>query len=320
MKVLLSALALGASVCSAAPAAAQTVTIPDDPAAIDFDIVVRGERPLDRKEISDALNTLTKRYGTLQPLPRFARPLCVSVNGLGERNDRMIEQLIRANARILGLKLATPKCSPNAVVIVTDRPNEMYSALRKKRPELIGWRQSPSIIHDVSARTIRSELAANKPAVWWSDSIVVSADGASNLGPAGAQFIEVWQASRAAVRVSTQRRMAVVMFDYKQLDGVHIHQLADYATMHLFGSPQRSINAEDANVPTILTLFQQGPKAAPQQLTAFDRAYLCGLYDVPGIASPDVLASRLNQNVRQAYDSHCIKARPEAVLASAPAP
>lgn len=83
---------------------------------------------------------------------------------------------------------------------------------------------------------------------------------------------------------------------------------------------QRAIPSEDVSVPTILTLFDDGRKSAPQQLTAFDRAYLCGLYDVPSVAMPAILASRLNQNVRQAYDSNCANAMPAAALAHASAP
>lgn len=73
--------------------------------------------------------------------------LCVSVAGLGERKNRMIEHRIRANATLLGLKLAKSKCSPNAVVIVTDQPNGRYSALRKKRRGLSAWRPSPCVSH-----------------------------------------------------------------------------------------------------------------------------------------------------------------------------
>lgn len=320
MKALLSALVLGACLGGAVPAAAQIVNIPDDPATIDFEIVVQGERPLDRKEISGALHILTKRNGILEPLPRFVIPLCITVAGLGECKDRMIEQRIRAIAATLGLEFANNKCSPNAVVIVTDQPKKLYSTLRAKRPEVIGFRPSPMFIRDVTSATVKREIASGKPAVSWSDSIVLSMDGNNDVGPFGMPYLQIWQTTQAGIRATVQRRNAVVVFNWKKLDGVHVHQLADYATMHLFGWPQRSIPSEDVSVPTILTLFDEGPKSAPQQLTAFDRAYLCGMYDVPGIAMPNVPASRLNQNVRQAYDSNCVNAMPAAALAHASTP
>ena len=93
------------------------------------------------------------------------------------------------------------------------------------------------------------------------------------------------------------------MFDWNQLDGVQIQQLADFAPLHLLGSPRMSANTADTRVPTILSLCEQGPDRAPQRLTTFDRAYLCAIYHLRF----GVPATRMNQNIKDVYDTDCVR-------------
>ncbi|MGY6552175.1 MAG: hypothetical protein ACXIT4_09825 [Erythrobacter sp.] len=267
MKPWLVATAVFALVSGSLAAAAPKITIPDDPDAIDAEIVVQGERPLERREISRSIHDLTRRDTNV-----FEIPLCVLAIGLGEPKDKMIAQRIRSNAEAIGLDIAKPGCRPNAIVLVTGEPEKIYAELRRERLGLFGVPRFRSVHKNV----LQYELAGGEPAVSWNSSLFVSHDGVTDFNPGGLTVTHLGPSS-----ISTPylvRQNAVIMFDYFQLDGVHVQQLADYATLHLLGSPQRSVTLADAKVPTLLTLFAQPPQQAAQGLTVFDRAYLCGLY------------------------------------------
>lgn len=88
---------------------------------------------------------------------------------------------------------------------------------------------------------------------------------------------EAWS-SRLRNNFGLARTGAFVVFDVRQLADVRLDQLADYATMQLLTTPRRQIDFDDLAADTILTLFHDGPWAAPQQLTRLDKSYLHGLY------------------------------------------
>ncbi|MGY6552174.1 MAG: hypothetical protein ACXIT4_09820 [Erythrobacter sp.] len=310
MKWSLPVTALSALLSASLGAAPPPEAGSDDGDATDAEIIVRGDRPLERREISKGLFELTRRPGLQEVLPRFHTPLCVSVVGLGKSYDGQIAERIRRNAEAFGLDVDKGRCSPNAVVLIAGDPAEAFQTVRDKRPELLGaplWRE-------VTIRVLEHELEIKKPAVSWSHSMPVSHDDVSNFNPFGFAEIRVWAPNRATATHYRARQSAVVLFDYSQLNGVHIDQLADFATLHLLGSPQRSVSAEDAPVPTILTLFDEGPASAPKGLTRFDRAYLCGLYKMPR----NYYATALNRDVFLAYENSCNapQAKPVAAAAS----
>jgi hypothetical protein len=120
-----------------------------------------------------------------------------------------------------------------------------------------------------------------------------------------------WNTGQMPSVGAAARGMAVVLIDAKRINGVRVHQLADFATVHLLGSPRAATNASEAGVPTILSLFDDDPKRAPQRLTTFDRAYLCGLHRirVRGTNTTVNLAlnTRMKQNMLDVYDSECVR-------------
>ncbi|MFL0671546.1 MAG: hypothetical protein ACJLS3_09055 [Erythrobacter sp.] len=323
MKFLSSALAAGAALALSLPgeAAAQSITMPQDPASLDPEIIVKGERPLTPKEIGNAVDHLTRRTGLFAAIARFETPVCVLVIGLGERADEKIAARIRENVAAVGLQVAkSPKCRPNAIMIITNDMQGTFDSIYHKRQFLIGLPD----LREYSLITLKAQLRDKKPAVSWSTlGFGALQNGALLAGQPQSAGFWGWNASRGAPLGGNLRDSAVLLVDFQRLNGVHVHQLADFATVHLLGSPRTATDPANAGVPTILSLFEEGPSKAPQRLTTFDRAYLCGLYRIRTRARNEVvnLASnaRMKQNMLDVYDSECVRVgAPHLGAASAP--
>lgn len=299
---------------SAAPAtAAPDISTPDTGIAEDEadeerrqQIIVEGERPLSRQEITKGVGQLTGRTGMFDPVPRFSDPVCVFVIGLGEAMDSIVAERIRSNVAAVGLPVGGEKCRPNAFTIISNEPQAIYAKVRQTRPDLIGIGAALDRIVDLreySKSQLELRLKSGAAAVSWSTyALDLKGPGALADIPAGGAFWG-WNQTPTFMRGARARGNSVVLFDAKQLNGVRLHQLADYATVHLLGSPRMNPDTTAAGVPTILTLFDQDPSLAPQRLTTFDRAYLCGIYRM----RDGSLGTRMVQNILDVYDTECVR-------------
>ncbi len=271
-------------------------------------IIVEGERPLAPKEIGKAVEHLTRRTGLFDPIARFETPLCVMVAGLGEQLDEAVAARIKENVRAVGLHLEKKAdCQPNAITIFSNDPQATFEIIRNKRSWILGW----PIEREYSLITLKAQLRDKKPAVSWSIYGPWMQDNASLVAtqPQGGSFWG-WNTGRMPSVGGGSRGLAVVLIDAKRLNGTRIHQLADFATVQLLGSPRTATRASEAGVPTILSLFDGDPKHAPQRLTTFDRAYLCGLHRLQQRGSNMVVNlvvnTRMKQNMLDVYDTECV--------------
>lgn len=288
-------------------AAAQDETAANAGSEPDSAIIVQGERPLTRTEITSGVHNLTRRTGLFDPVPRFTNPVCVLVAGMGEPFDSKIADRIRANVVAAGLRLGNKKCTPNAITIITDDPQAMYTKIRETRPALVGVGITPMRIgfddlREYSRAQLESQLKSGAPAVSWSTYGTDLKDQGMLQDLAAGAFWG-WNSRPSFARGGRPRGNSVVLFDSKQLHGVRVHQLADFATVHLLGSPRMSPDKAASDVPTILSLFDQDPSKAPQRLTVFDRTYLCGIYHM----REGSLGTRMVQNMIDVYDSECVR-------------
>jgi hypothetical protein len=272
-------------------------------------IEVIGERPLSHDEISSDIYELAQsnRFGA--PIPRFHDPLCLHVSGLGQQLEAEVAELIRDNARDATMEVAAPGCSVNALVILVDNPERLVERMRETRPELFDPR---------SKSEIRAATHRNDPVIAWNIMTVRNRDGRSltqasalpgGIGATAGQaffdnpasnipMTDTWTPSRYTINYSYARAISVVIFDVRRLEGVHLNQLADYATMYLIGSPRRLLEHEKLAGTSIMTLFEAGPLNAPIGLTRLDRAYLRGLYSL----KPNENSRRLAASTRVAYE------------------
>ena len=308
MKVRWCVMALGAAMVWPVAAAAQDASAANAERGPDDAIIVEGERPLSRAEITKAVASLTRRIGLFDPVSRFTVPVCVDVMGLGDKIDRKIAERIRSNVAAVGLAIGDSKCTPNAIMIISDQPQAIYAEIQQSRPALVGVGISPfragfDDLREYSKTQLEALVAAGAPAVSW------STYRPNNQFPVGIQALATggafwgWNSSPSFARAGRSRGSAVLLLDKRKIAGVRLNQLADFATVHLLGSPRMDRESDAGNVPTILTLFDQDPRKAPQRLTTFDRAYLCGIYRL----REGSLGTRMVQNMIDVYDSECVR-------------
>lgn len=265
-------------------------------------IVVTGKRDLDEGRVRDAVRDIAARgRSASEPLGRYQDPLCVTVIGFGDALGERIAQRVRTRARLVGAKVAGPSCAPNATVAMVDKPEVLLDRMRRERSGLLD---------SDSLRRIRATLRSGYPAISWATTERRDQFG-RQLPPGNplsgyeqdSLFNEMMAArdnrfpSQLNVDFSLARSGAVVVFDAYKMDGVHLDQLADYATMRILGDPRSQTELGEDQPETILNLFRIGPEAAPPGLTIVDLAYLKGLYAM----EPTEPGSRLETFALAAY-------------------
>lgn len=260
------------------------------------EIEVLGQREIARQLFKDNLRNMTERLSVFESVPRFFQPLCLEVAGLAEDQGRFVAERILANSRAVGLGEPQAGCRANAVVIVVDDPGRMYKRLVSKRLDLVGVLP----FRDVHTRRIENELRAGQPVVWWSVLGTANAQGVTfnDLGLAVSQNPT---ASRTSAATYRPKVLTVVMYDARKLGGATLEQIADHAALHILGMPRRQIDFSNVDLPSMLSLFAEGPQTAPRLLTDFDRAYLKVLYGL----GPGAFQSRVPRAVVAAYADQC---------------
>lgn len=277
-------------------------------------IEVRGDRSLTREEILRGERALYEAGSPYRTAPRFYDPVCVAVVGLAGRQNDVVAERIRANIREAGVDLAGPGCKPNALVSANRNPEAVIDALRRRDPQLF---------NRVSDAAIRRQIEAGNPVIAWgetalraNDGIVFGEQSASSQNPSLAVPVSVGSLpSRLRAPLYHAKINALVFFDLDRLEDVHVNQLADHATLHLLGDPRDPVDHAEVRVPTILSLFAEGPSKAPPAMTSLDRAYLRGLYALRS----DDWGSRLTANVLSSYREPASVEGSDVPAATAPA-
>jgi len=292
------AAAIAAIVLAAGTAAAQETLQPaESKQSSQDDIEVLLPRQLEKKEVARTVSNLYEWRLFKEVVPRFFEPLCPRVAGVEKDVAQKVEARLSAVARYVGLDEAEANCRPNAFVIVLEQPVPMFDQLVAKRPGLLGNYQN----RDLHIRAIRGALKSGRPLVAWNQIEVRNFDGPTLQDVDGPPVIRTPFASRLRSNTFEAKAVSVVVFDKKQLVDVEAVQMADIAALHLLASPRRYADLDNVETPTLLTLFRKGPDKSPREMTAFDRAYLKGIYAL----RRNDWSNRVNRSVLAAYRAQC---------------
>jgi len=219
-----------------------------------------------------------------EPLARFEDPLCPGVLGLKQDAAEQMVGRLRANAEMLGLRMAeNGDCQANFIVgfvadgqaflsQLQDRSSYIFAEMpREERVALLSDSGPAHALLRVRARSrdgmpiSRRENLAELPTttMWMAHS-------------------KIYSATRNDIISAT------VLFDREAVQGMDLGQLADYATFRALA--QRLPGTEAAGEASILRLFDGGAER-PAGLTEFDRAYLAQLYSgIANLPAPAKLA------------------------------
>lgn len=212
-----------------------------------------------------------------EPLPRFEDRLCPGVIGLEREYAELMVTRLRMNAEELGLRLAGEEgCDPNLVIAIVDDSRAYLVDLMERRGYLfrdMNPADREAMLDAADASGVWHQLAARTR-----DGIRVGRrDNLAQIPEAG-----MWQAhSRIYRPVRHDITYALVLLNREEVRGLTLRQLADYATLRALATefPEEAGEGQ----ATMLGLFDDAD-ARPEELTAFDRAWLNRLYDgIPNV-------------------------------------
>jgi hypothetical protein len=225
---------------------------------------------------------------------RWSR-VCPLVSGLPQSEGEFILERLSETARAAGVPMAGEQCSPNLYILVSSNPKQLLEAMNRRNRAFTfscgirdpGPGTSPSLIDEViqKPRAVRA----------WYNTTVTTPDGAAVCTDRPDLAMSHSYSTRLRFNVSWSLYTVFVVVDTTRIHGVTRGQLADYVS--LVGLARMNPEATLDGAPTILQLFGGNPGAAPEGLTAWDRAFLKVLYaDKPASkVDPDQLARRMTE-------------------------
>ncbi len=262
-------------------------TKPDDT------IVVTGEL---EKQARQKAHSYIRELGVAtgeQPTSRWFDPICPRTIGLNKDHAKIVEDRIRRVVQEAGAPLAEAGCSANFLIAFTDGPERLVQ-------RVAGTRGGLPLTH---ARELKEGSA---PIRWWYNTELRGKDG-KPASDAAVPWAEVGAPSYTPLpsgqsgsllhynssMVSTQSVRAIhsatVIIDVERAEGNSLKSVVDYAA--LVGLAEITMGASPAD--SVLSLFQSGGN---NELTARDRAFLAGLYQI----AMDRGATRQRRSIVQA--------------------
>lgn len=222
---------------------------------------------------------------------RWNGKVCVQVAGIEDGPAEQVAARIRAIATSAGIEVAAAGCRPNLTIVFSPDARTTVAAIVRKKPRAL------IKVDPVTRAALR---AASLPVRWWYGTQITSRDGMpvttqsaalmSGQGGEGKPLIDLIPAGPDAVmtdgysssiihtnlKVSIDAAIAIV--DVPLATGKTLDAVGDYVALVTL-APMR-LPPPAPGVPSILTLFDPASDV-PAGLSAWDRAYLAGLYAIP---------------------------------------
>jgi hypothetical protein len=252
------------------------------------EVTVRAHRIDLEKRVSKFVNQIAATENGAEGLARWQVPaVCPLVSGLPRKDGEFILERLSEIARTAGVPLADKEnCRPNLYVLVTDQPEGLLRAMEKRdRRFTFGYDASSGVYPPLETRQgVVDEFIKTPRAVrvWYNSS---EKDALGNpiaycqLGDKG-DYVQCLPAFLGGTRTVFSTIWVIsrifVIVDEKRLHQVKLGQLADYVAMSSFAKLKPG--ARLAGAPTILTLFDGAPDAAPIGMTDWDQTFLKSLY------------------------------------------
>lgn len=253
--------ALAALALVAAAASAQT---PLDPVAVESS----RRNPRINEQVSEFVTAVVPPV-VHESMGRWAVPPCVFAAGLVESERKFVERRIMGVAAEAGIPVGAGDCAPNFVVVVSTDPEAFLREWWSAEPQLFNKERGVGGIE----RMIR----ADRPVSVWHNACNAPPNLARNfrlsvevncgVGVMGSRI------TRAVVRAIYT---AIVVVDFRRIEGLTFGQVADYVAM--VGLAKLREDPQPGAVPTILALFQDGGEDRAKALTVWDQAFLKSVY------------------------------------------
>jgi hypothetical protein len=208
-------------------------------------------------------------------------PICPLVAGLSREDGEFMLRRLSKIAASVGAPLAGESCKPNLYVVVSAAPDALLKAWSKRDVTMF------DSADDHGGVAIRNFLNAKLPVRAWYNVEIYNSDGTplDHLGAApglagfamsGVRINEHSRATRIQFNDVRDLSSVIVLVDATRARGVTFGQIAAYVAM--VGLAEIKIDAQASDTPSILQLFTHSETPAPAGLSAWDEAFLKGLY------------------------------------------
>lgn len=253
-------------------------------------VTVYGERT--REVIAAFVGDVSAAYEREAQLARFARRVCPGVMNLRPDHAQVLIDRIALTAVRVGLDVGAPGCDANVLVIVTDDSDALVPAMMDEFQQVFFYHvQTVERKHQVLEEFARP----GRPVRWWH---MVSEEPTA-LGTTGSIFAAKGGAALPngnccgafrtysggdprvnGVNYQTDIFRVLLIVDTSLLGPIRLETLGDYLGMTALA--RLSPDAPTSGVDTILNLFtaESAGQVPPDGLTAWDLAYLEGLYEL----------------------------------------
>jgi hypothetical protein len=240
------------------------------------DVQVRGVL-----RVEEAARQFAERVAAPPPgvegLAVWDRPLCLEIDNLSPDTTRALRDRIGERARAVGLGWAPDGCQANVIVVATSQGAATARGLVEDNP--VAFRPADRFTQ-LDGHALRRFMDSDAPVRWWTVSLPVNEFTRKPLvalrgsGPGSGLMTGRLHFGEDAHYVMAS---VVVVIDAAKTGEVPISTLADYIAFTILA--QVDDTADYTGQPTILNLFQPGD--SPDELTAWDVAYLRALYEAP---------------------------------------
>jgi hypothetical protein len=252
----------GAATAQPAPAAG-----PKDDSTTVSGVTVEAQRELDLKKAFQAkVDKFVQSEiadGPHGNLIRWMKPVCIGVEGLSSEANAFVYQRLLAVAKQAGVPTGSPDCDGADVFVeFTAKPVKYLDDLAKSDPKKLGFVWS-SDAKTVAAHIFRPPMSV----LFW-----------QQISPMAAYNLLDPNATRIRNDFATEFIAAKVVVDPSALKGQRLGKIADHIAARVFASPFRPNGC--APLPTVLDALDPAcpDNGAVNELTAYDKALLKGLY------------------------------------------
>lgn len=277
------------------------------PAQESQEIVVEGRRQ--REAIRDFVGAASVAVSADNQLSRWQSDICPGILGLQQDQAQAFIDRIALRAYQLGIDTGASGCTANLMIFFAPDASAFARQLFEEDRSLFAYFYEQNI-STRGHEALEDFLNTARPVRWWHVVRRTAAEGirlASNNArqapnasgdPRRASFTDVQvlrsEGSRLRQPIRQEFARAIVVIDATQTAGTPIAAMADYVAMAALA--QLDPGAEFSGHSTILNLFSAPETERPRELTAWDLAYLQGLYSV----TPEA-ASATQQNAEIAH-------------------
>lgn len=266
------------------------------------EIVVEGNRQ--QNAIQEFVGTASVPVSADNQLARWQSDICPGVLGLQQDQAQAFIDRIALRAYQLGIDTGASGCTPNLMIFFAPDASAFARQLFENDRSLFAYFYEQNI-STRGHEALDDFLNTARPVRWWHVTRRTTAEGmrlaSSNARegvPGHSLFRDVQSlrstGSRLRQPIRQEFARAIVVIDATQTAGTPIAAMADYVAMAALA--QLDPGAEFPGHSTILNLFSAPEAQRPRELTAWDLAYLQGLYSV----TPEA-ASATQQNSEIAH-------------------